>query len=64
MHETMAQLAQSDFFYHHIAPNINLVKTVFLLGIIGLAGVSAYSVRLGLEAEEKMKKERRQRYEL
>lgn len=51
MHETMAQLAQSNFFYHHIAPNINLVKTVFLLGIIGLAGVSAYSVRLGLEAE-------------
>ena len=51
MHETMAQLAQSDFFYNHIAPNINMVKAVFLLGIIGLAGVSAYSVRLRLEAE-------------
>lgn len=51
MHETMAQLAQSDFFYHHIAPNINLVKAIFLMSLITLAAVSAYSVRLGLEAE-------------
>ena len=58
MHETMAQLAQIDFFYHHIAPNINMVKAVFLLGIIGLAAVSAYSVRLGLEAEAEEEKRR------
>ncbi|MCD8235008.1 MAG: hypothetical protein LUC51_11600 [Cloacibacillus porcorum] len=48
----MVQFAQSEFFYHHIAPNLMLVKAVFFLGIFGLVGVVAQSVRIGLEAEE------------
>lgn len=48
----MEQIAQSEFFYHHIAPNINTIYAVFWLGIFGLVGVVAQSVRIGLEAEE------------
>lgn len=48
----MEQFAQSEFFFCHIAPHLTLVKTVFFLGIFGLVGVVAQSVRIGLEAEE------------
>lgn len=48
----MEQIAQSEFFYHHIAPNLMLIKAVFFFGIFGLLGVVAQSVRIGLEAEE------------
>ncbi|MDO5116391.1 MAG: hypothetical protein Q4D58_09875 [Synergistaceae bacterium] len=49
----MEQLAQSEFFYLYIAPNLTLVKAVFFLGIFGLVGVVAQSVRIALAAEEK-----------
>lgn len=48
----MEQIAQSEFFFYHVAPHLTLVKTVFFLGIFGLLGVVAQSVRLALEAEE------------
>lgn len=48
----MEQIAQSEFFYHHIAPNLMLVKVVFFFGIFGLIGVVAQSVRIGQEKEE------------
>lgn len=58
MHEALAQLAQSDFFYLYVAPNLALVKAVFFLGIFGLVGVVAQSVRIGLEAEAEEEKRR------
>lgn len=47
----MEQFAQSEFFFCHIAPHLTLVKTVFFLGIFGLVGVVAQSVRIVLEDE-------------
>ncbi|MDO5116856.1 MAG: hypothetical protein Q4D58_12305 [Synergistaceae bacterium] len=49
----MEQLAQSEFFYLHVAPNLTLVKFVFFLGIFGLVGVVAQSVRIAPAAEER-----------
>lgn len=57
MHETLAQLAQSEVFYRYVAPNLTLVKTVFFLGLFGLLGAVAQSVRLALEAEEAEERE-------
>ncbi len=53
----MEQFAQSEFFYYHIAPNLALVKTVFFLGIFGLVGVVAQSVRIAIEDEEALSNE-------
>ena len=54
----MEQIAQSEFFYHHIAPHIDTIYVVFFLGIFGVVGVVAQSVRVGLEAEEREELER------
>lgn len=48
----MEQFAQSEFFFYHIAPHLTLVKTVFFLGIFGLVGVVAQSVRIAIEEDE------------
>lgn len=48
----MEQFAQSEFFFYHVAPHLTLVKTVFFLGIFGLLGVVAQSVRFAIENDE------------
>ncbi len=53
----MEQFAQSEFFYHYVAPNLALIKTVFFLGVFGLVGVAAQSVRIAIEDEEALSNE-------
>ncbi|WP_156938403.1 hypothetical protein [Cloacibacillus evryensis] len=41
----MEQIAESAFFYHHVAPNLEAAYAVFWLGIFGLIGVLAMIVK-------------------
>lgn len=49
----MEQIAQSEFFYRYVAPNLTLIETVFFFGIFGLLGVVAQSVRYAFEEDER-----------
>ena len=41
----MEQFAQSKFFYHNVAPNLDIICTMFWLGIFGLVGVVAMTIK-------------------
>lgn len=51
--ETMAQVAQSEAFYHIAAPNLELVYAVFSAGIAGLIYVAYQSFRIAFERSQK-----------
>ncbi len=48
----MEQIAQSEFFYRYVAPNLTLVKFAFFFGIFGLVGCVAQAARQAIEAYE------------
>ncbi|MCQ4764799.1 MULTISPECIES: hypothetical protein [Cloacibacillus] len=51
--ETMAQIAQSEAFYHIAAPNLEVIYAAFSAGIAGLAYVAYRSFRIAFERSQK-----------
>lgn len=50
--ETMAQIAQSEVFYHIAAPNLEVIYAAFSAGIVGLAYVAYRSFRIAFERSQ------------